>query len=246
MKNETSNMVEIDIVIPVYNEEKDLEKSILKLCNWAEEHPKHKWIVTIANNASTDKTLQVANELKIKFPKTVRVIDIPRKGRGIAIGTSWLKSNSQICAFMDVDLSTALTHIPEIIEPIINNEADLCIGSRWLKESEAGRNFFRGILSWSYNQILKTILHLKTSDAQCGFKGIRTDLAKKIIPLIEDKNWFFDTELLVIAQKNNFRIKEIPVKWTENVLTTVIVTETISEFLKGVWRMKKNGVPDIS
>ena len=190
MKNETSNMVEIDIVIPVYNEEKDLEKSILKLCNWAEEHPKHKWMVTIANNASTDKTLQIAKELKIKFPKTVRVIDIPSKGRGIAIGTSWLKSNSQICAFMDVDLSTALTHIPEIIEPIINNEADLCIGSRWLKESEAGRNFFRGILSWSYNQILKTILHLKTSDAQCGFKGIRTDLAKKIIPLIEDKNWW--------------------------------------------------------
>ena len=239
-------MVEIDIVIPAYNEEKNLEKSILKLYNWIEEHSKHKWTITIANNASTDKTLQIAKGLEIKFPKIVRVIDISRKGRGVAIGTSWMKSNSQICVFMDVDLSTALTHIPEIVEPIINDGVDLCIGSRWLKESQAQRNFFRGILSWSYNQILKIILHLKTSDAQCGFKGIRTDLAKKIIPLIEDNNWFFDTELLVIAQKNNFKIKEIPVKWTENALTTVIVTETILEFLKGVWRMKKNGIPEIS
>jgi len=236
---------EIDLVLPAYNEEKDLEKSILKLYDWIQEHPKYKWMITIACNASTDKTVLIARGLQTKFPKIIKMIDIPMKGKGVAVSTSLLESNSQICVFMDVDLSTDLKHIPEIIEPIINNEADFCIGSRRLKESQIERSLFRGFLSWSYNQILKTILHLEISDAQCGFKGIRTDLAKKIIPLIENKTWFFDTELLIIAQKNNLRIKEIPVKWTEDTQTKVVITKIILELLKGVWRMKKNGIPVI-
>ena len=146
---------------------------------------------------------------------------------------------------MDADLSTDLKHISEIIEPIIKNETQICCGSRWLRNSDVKRDFIRGILSWFYNLILRTMLGLKISDAQCGFKSIRTDVAKKIIPLIEDNNWFFDSELLIIAQKNNFEIKEIPVKWTDNVQTTVTVTKTIIEFLKGVNRMRKNGIPEI-
>ena len=238
-------MTTIDLVIPVYNEEKDIENSIRKLHYWIKQQNIYFFKIIIVNNNSTDSTLKIAKKLELEFFNHVKVIDIPQKGRGIALRTAWIASDAEICAFMDADLSTDLQYIPKIIEPIVKNEADLCCGSRWLNDSDVKRDFVRGVLSWVYNFILQTFLELKISDAQCGFKSINASVAKKILPLVENNNWFFDSELLAIAQKNNIRIKEIPIKWIDNVQTTVKVTKTILEFLKGVYRMKKNGIPII-
>jgi hypothetical protein len=146
---------------------------------------------------------------------------------------------------MDADLSADLKHITEIIEPIIKNEAQICCGSRKMQDSSVKTTLMRGILSWLYNSILRTTLGLKIADSQCGFKSIRTDVAKKIIPLVESNGWFFDSELLIIAQKNGLKIKAVPIKWTDDVQTTVIVPKIVSEFLNGIKRMRKNGIPEI-
>lgn len=238
-------VVTIDLVIPVYNEEKDIENSVRKLLNWIKKQNIHTYKIVIVNNNSTDNTLKIVKKLELEFSYAVKIINIPQKGRGIALRSAWMISNADICAFMDADLSTDLRFIPEIIEPIVKNEVDICCGSRWHNDSDVKRDFIRGILSWFYNFILRTSLGVKISDAQCGFKSINTSIAKKILPFVEDNNWFFDSELLSIAQKNNIRIKEIPIIWIDNVQTTVTVSKTIMEFLKGIKRMKKNGIPQI-
>lgn len=239
-------MALVDLVIPVYNGEDDIRSCINSLLQWMKDHDNHKWRIIIADNASTDKTLQISNEFQKKYPEIIFVKHIPRKGRGIALRTAWSYSDADVCTFMDVDLSTDLSHISEIVDPIIRHECDICCGSRWLPESKVKRKLFRGMLSWSYNFLLKVLLGLKINDAQCGFKSIRTDVSHKIIPFIKDNNWFFDTELLVLAQKNGYRIKEIPVKWTDNSQTTVTVVKTVKEFLKGIWRLQREGIPVIN
>lgn len=236
-------MVLVDLVIPVYNGEKDISTCVDSLLKWIKDHIGYEWRIVIVDNASTDKTLIVANDYQKRYPEIVFVKHISRKGRGIALRTAWSESEADVCAFMDVDLSTDLCHITEIIKPIVNNECDICCGSRWLSNSEVKRKFFRGILSWSYNFMLRVFLGLRINDAQCGFKSIKTEVSHTIIPLVQDNSWFFDTELLAIAQKNGYRIKEIPVKWIDNSQTTVTVARTIKEFLKGIWRLRLNGIP---
>lgn len=238
-------MVCIDIVIPVYNAEQEIESCIDTLLNWIQKYPKYDWKIIIANNASTDETLNKSLQLEKTYPNKVSVINIPLKGRGIAVRTAWTSSKADVYCFMDVDLSTDLNHIPELINPIVDGNMDICYGTRWHKKSKIKRDFFRGILSWNYNFFLKHLLGLKVSDAQCGFKAVNHNTIEKVVPLVKDNNWFFDSELLLIAQENNFRIKEMPIHWTDNSKSTVIVLKSISEFLKGIWRMRVHGIPKI-
>ena len=235
-------MVKVDIVIPVYNEEVNLEKNINILTEWLKNNFKYEWIVTIADNGSTDNTKKIAKDLDMKNKKII-LKEITSKGRGIALRESWLSSTSDICAFMDIDLSTELEYLNEIIYPIVELECEICCGSRWMSSSNVKRGLFRGILSWSYNFILQTTLGLKIKDSQIGFKAIKTDTAKKVIPLIKDNEWFFDTELLLISQKNDLKIKQIPVIWIDHPKSTVVVLKTVKMFLRNVWRMKKDGIP---
>jgi len=234
------------MIMPVYNGERYIGENIKKLHKWIKDNFDHEFVIVVVNNASTDNTLNISKKIEAELPNEIKVIDIQTKGRGIAIRTGWENSNADICAYIDSDLSADLKHISEIIDPIIKNEAQLCCGSRKLGDSDVKTNITRGLLSWSYNFVLRRSLGLKIADSQCGFKAIRTDIAKKIIPLVENNGWFFDSELLIIAQKNNLKIKAIPIRWIDDVKTTVIVPKIIREFLNGIIRMRKNGIPEIS
>lgn len=239
-------MANVDLVIPVYNEEHVLTQSIATTLGFLERHPEHEWRIVVANNASTDGTLAVARRLEKEHPGKVAALDIPVKGRGIALRIAWLTSPADVCAYMDVDLSTDLAHLPELIDPLANNEADVSYGTRLHKLSQTRRSAKREFISRSYVFILRTLAGLKVTDAQCGFKAIRRDAARAIVPLVKDTRWFFDSELLLIAQKNGYRLREVPVRWDEDTDTRVHIWSTATEDLRGIWRLRSKGVPRVS
>ncbi len=238
-------MATVDLVIPVYNEEHVLADSVGKVLAWTDRHPEHQWRVVVANNASTDRTLEVAQRLQAEHPGRVVALDVGVKGRGIALRTAWLTSPAEVSAYMDVDLSTDIEHIPALVDPLAANEADLSYGSRLSGQSQTKRSFKREFISRSYVLILRLLAGLKVSDAQCGFKAIRRDAALALVPLVEDTRWFWDSELLLIAQKNGYRLREVPVRWLEDTDTRVHIISTALEDLRGIWRLRRNGIPRV-
>jgi glycosyltransferase involved in cell wall biosynthesis len=227
-------MPRVDIVIPVYNEERDLPRAIHTLRTHLDGW-QYDWRLVIADNASTDRTQEVGQDLAADA--RVEYIRIPRKGRGGALRQVWLAGDADILAYMDVDLSTGLDALWPLVDAIANDGYDLSTGSRNMGASQVTRSAGRRILTWGYNLILRTVLRVRFSDAQCGFKAISRDAAQRIIPVVEDNNWFFDTELLVIAEKAGFRIKDIAVTWVEDKDSRVNVRATVWEDLRGVWRL---------
>jgi glycosyltransferase involved in cell wall biosynthesis len=236
-------MATVDLVIPCYNEEHVLAGSVERVLAFCDAHPEHQWRVVVANNASTDGTLDVARRLENQHPGRVVALHIPVKGRGIALRVAWLTSPADVCAYMDVDLSTDIAHIPALVDPLAANEADLSYGSRLHRDSVTQRSAKREFISRSYVFILRTLAGLKVSDAQCGFKAIRRDAAHALVPLVKDTRWFFDSELLLIAQKNGYRLREVPVRWDEDPDTRVRIVETALEDLRGIWRLRYGGIP---
>ncbi len=238
-------MAVVDLVIPVYNEERVLADSVVKVLAWCDGHPEHDWRVVVANNASTDSTLAIARRLEGEYPGRMRALDVPVKGRGIALRTAWLTSTADVMAYMDVDLSTDLEALPPLIDPIAQGEVDVAYGSRLAKGARTQRGFKREFISRSYVFLLRTLAGLKVSDAQCGFKGISREAAQALVPLVRDNAWFFDSELLLVAQKNGFRLREVPVRWTDDPDTRVAIVKTAVEDLKGIWRLRRHGVPRV-
>lgn len=238
-------MATVDLVIPVYNEEHVLAQSVERLLAWCDGHPEHQWRVVVANNASTDGTLEVARELEARHAGRVAVQHIPVKGRGIALRITWLTSEADVMAYMDVDLSTDLEHIPELVDPIARGDVDLAYGTRLHPLSQTERSLKREITSRGYITILK-VAGLKVSDAQCGFKAISREAARALLPLVQDTQWFWDTELLWIAQANGYRMAEVPVRWDEDPDTRVKIIKTATDDLKGVWRLKRGGLPRVA
>lgn len=238
-------MATVDLVIPCYNEEHVLAGSVERVLAWCDQHPEHQWRVVVANNASTDGTLDVARALEAKHPGRVGVQHIPVKGRGIALRITWLTSEADVMAYMDVDLSTDLDHIPELVDPIARGDVDLAYGTRLHPLSQTERSLKREITSRGYITILK-LAGLKVSDAQCGFKAISRDAARALLPLVQDTQWFWDTELLWVAQANGYRMAEVPVRWDEDSDTRVKIIKTASDDLKGVWRLKRGGLPRVA
>lgn len=225
-----------DIVIPVYNEETQLSDSILKLRSFLKDNLKITWRIVVADNGSTDGTLKLAQELGKEFPE-VKAIHIEQKGRGRALRHVWLDSQSDIVSYMDVDLSTDLSAFPPLINAVIEGY-DIAIGSRLLKSAQVKRSMKREFTSRVYNIIIKLIHQTQFSDAQCGFKAISQKAARELLPLTIDNEWFFDTELLILAEKKGYRIKEIPVKWIEDRGSTVKVLRTAYKDIKGLLRLK--------
>jgi glycosyltransferase involved in cell wall biosynthesis len=236
-------MATVDLVIPCYNEAHVIVDSIRSTLSFLDEHPEHEWRIVVADNASTDGTLDAACELEAAHPGLVVVLHIPVKGRGLALRTAWLTSDAEICAYMDVDLSTDLKHLPELIDPLAADEADLSFGTRLDPLSETVRGWRREFTSRAYVFILRWFGGLKVSDAQCGFKAIRTDAARALLPVVEDTGWFFDSEMLLIAQQNGYRLCEVPVKWTDDPDSRVDIIKTATDDLKGLWRLRRGGVP---
>lgn len=238
-------MATVDLVIPCYNEEHVLAGSVERLLAWCDRHPEHTWRVVVANNASTDGTLEVARGLEAKHPGRVAVQHIPVKGRGIALRITWLTSEADVMAYMDVDLSTDIDHIPELVDPIARGDIDLAYGTRLHPLSQTERSLKREITSRGYISILR-LSGLKVSDAQCGFKAISREAARALLPLVEDTQWFWDTELLWVAQANGYRMAEVPVRWDEDPDTRVRIIKTATDDLKGIWRLKRAGLPRVA
>ena len=233
----------VDIVIPVYNEEKALPRSILILTDFLKANLSNPWQIIIADNASSDSTRSVSEMLCQKYPG-VHYLHLPQKGRGRALRAAWLDSTADIVSYMDVDLSTDLAHFPQLVEAL-ESGYHIAIGNRLHQESRVTRSFKRGVISRSYNLLIKTMFFTSFGDAQCGFKAMTRRAAQAIVPSIRNNNWFFDTELLIIAAKRGFQVKSVPVKWDDDPASTVNILSTATEDFKGLLRLCFGGIPKV-
>lgn len=231
-------MLTVDIVIPVLNEAHVLQKSVETLIVFLKASLPYQWRIVIADNGSTDGTQAVAKRL-VASNTEVDLIHLAQKGRGRALRQAWLQSKAEVVCYMDVDLSTRLEHIPELVNAILRDGYDLATGSRLMRQSRTVRSPKREVISRIYNLLVKTVLFTRFSDAQCGFKALSREAVEAIIPQVEDQSWFFDTELLVLAEKQGYRIKDIPVVWIEDDDSRVKILQTGWDDIKGVVRLRR-------
>jgi glycosyltransferase involved in cell wall biosynthesis len=231
----------VEVVVPVYNEQDALPKSIPALCAYLETYFPYRWSVVIADNASTDKTLAVAEGLAAGDPH-VRVLHLEEKGRGRALKAAWSTSEADVVAYMDVDLSTNLWSFLPLVAPLVTGHSDVAIGSRLLRGAMVTRQWKREVISRCYNLLIKAMFGNGFSDAQCGFKAIKRSVAQELLPWVEDNEWFFDTELLLLAEERGYRISEVPVDWIEDLDSRVDVTSTAVKDVEGLLRVRAERV----
>jgi glycosyltransferase involved in cell wall biosynthesis len=234
--SDSTDTLDLDVVVPVFNEQETLEVSIIALYKFLTTSMRENWRITIADNASTDGTLALAEGLAERLPKVV-VVHLAEKGRGRALKQVWSASPARVLAYVDEDLSTDLSALGPLVAPLFSGHSDLAIGTRLDPASRVTRAGKREFISRSYNLLLRRTMGVTFSDAQCGFKAIRRDVALRLLPLVEDNGWFFDTELLLLAERNGLRIHEVPVDWVDDVDSRVHVLSTALGDLKGTARM---------
>ena len=226
----------VDIIIPVYNEEHSLPRCVDQLAAFISTEMPVPTSVIIADNASTDDTWEVAGTLCAQYDNVHR-IHLDEKGRGRALKRAWLASNATVVAYMDVDLSTDLNGLLPLVAPLLTGHSDIAIGTRLARSSRVERGPKREFISRTYNLMLKTAMAAHFSDAQCGFKAMRTDVAARLLPHVEDNAWFFDTELLLLAEKAGYRVHEVPVDWIDDPDSRVNIIDTAVKDIQGMWRV---------
>lgn len=238
MKNKEKPSV--NVVLPVYNEAAELAASVGTLIRFLSKNlTDFSWHVTIADNASTDATLRIARELSHKY-QTVSVEHLSQKGRGRAVKHVWRKGDYDYLAYMDIDLSTDLKHLPPMLHAL-ERGFDIAIGSRNARGARVfGRSVLRNITSKGYISLIKLFFLVNFTDAQCGFKAVTRRIVTELLPHIKDNDWFFDSELLIVGEKSGFRLYEEPVTWIDNPGSTVRVLKTVMGDLKGLWRLMKS------
>ncbi|WP_375497264.1 glycosyltransferase [uncultured Jatrophihabitans sp.] len=229
-------IVDVEIVVPVYNEEVDLEPSVRRLHDFLRTQFPLETVITVADNASTDGTWAVARRLSDTL-SGVRAVHLDAKGRGRALNSVWSASTARVVAYMDVDLSTDLAALLPLVAPLLSGHSDVAIGSRLARSSRVVRGPKREFISRGYNLLLRTTLRAGFSDAQCGFKAMRADAARVLLPHVKDTAWFWDTELLVLAERSGMRIAEVPVDWTDDPDSRVDIRSTAWQDLRGIVRV---------
>jgi len=239
------DLATIEVVIPVHNEEASLEASVARVRRYLETLPwRHR--VTIADNASTDATGVIARRLQHEYDD-VRALTLSEKGRGRAIRRAWSSSPATVLVYMDVDLSTDLNAVLPLVAPLVSGHSDVAIGTRLGRGARILRGNKRELISRCYNLLLKGTLQAGFSDAQCGFKAIRADVARELLPLVRDDSWFFDTELLVLAERAGLRIHEVPVDWVDDPDSRVDIWRTARDDLRGMarvgWALARGRLP---
>ncbi|MEZ5101559.1 MAG: glycosyltransferase [Thermoleophilia bacterium] len=227
---------DVEIVVPVLDEEADLVASVERLHAYLCDRFPLSFRITIADNASTDATWPLAQALADRLDG-VRAVHLDRKGRGRALRAVWEASDARVVAYMDVDLSTDLAALLPLVAPLLTGHSDVAIGTRLTRASRVVRGARREVISRAYNLILRATLRARFSDAQCGFKALRADAARRLLPLVEDTGWFFDTELLVLAERAGLRIHEVPVDWVDDPDSRVDVVATAIADLRGIARV---------
>jgi glycosyltransferase involved in cell wall biosynthesis len=226
----------LELVVPVYNEHRQLVDSISRLRDWLDRFFPVPTLVTIADNASTDGTWELALRLAEERPG-IRAVHLEEKGRGRALRTVWASSPAQIVGYMDVDLATGLDALLPLVAPLLSGHSDIAIGTRLGRGARVVRGTKREAASRVYNLLVRLTMRSGFSDAQCGFKALRSEVARALLPLVEDNSWFFDTELLVLAERNGLRIHEVPVDWVDDPDSTVQVARTAFDDIAGLLRM---------
>jgi glycosyltransferase involved in cell wall biosynthesis len=233
----------LDVVFPVLNEERTLAKHVQTVADFLSENLNdYDWAIVIADNGSTDNTPAICQNLSEQDSR-FRFVRLEQKGRGRALKRAWGESDADIVAYMDVDLSTDLSALPTAVAAVDVEGYDVAIGSRLKRGAQViGRSFKREFISRSYSLIFRSMFFAGFQDAQCGFKAVSRRTADDVVPLVVDNGWFFDTEMLLIAEKNGYRIKEIPVKWTDDPDSRVKIVSTAYEDMKGLFRLRFGGL----
>lgn len=226
-------------MIPVRNEAGGLERTVRRTARFLTDDFPFAARLTIADNGSDDGTWQIACRLRDEFPG-LAVVRLPQPGRGGALHDTWLGSPAQVVAYMDADLSTGLTALLPLVAPLMSGHSDLAIGTRLGRGATVSRGVKREVISRCYNALLHLVLGTRFSDAQCGFKAVRADRARVLLPRVRDRGWFFDTELLVIAERCGLRIHEVPVDWVGDPDSRVNIVRTAREDLRGIARMRRD------
>jgi glycosyltransferase involved in cell wall biosynthesis len=232
----------VDIVVPVYNEQSALVGSIGRLHAFLSDGFPYPWRIVIADNASTDATLALAHRIAAERSR-VAVLHLDDRGRGRALRAAWRGSDADVLAYMDVDLSTDLRALAPLVAGVASGHAELAIGTRLAPGSRVRRGARRELISRVYNRLLRIVLRVRFSDAQCGFKAIRADVAAQLLPVVADEGWFFDTELLVAAQRHGMRIHEVAVDWIDDSDSRVDIVSTALHDLRGVLRLRLAAAP---
>ncbi len=228
----------VDVVIPVYNEVKVLDQSVSTTLALFDQNPQYDWRIVIADNGSNDGTSELARALEARDPR-VRALILEVKGRGLALREAWLSSDADVVSYMDVDLSTDIRHLPELIAMVAERGCDVAIGSRLARGAKTDRQLKREITSRGYVALIRlTFPRLRITDAQCGFKALNRKAVEAIVPRIENRMWFFDTEMLILAHQAKLKICELPVRWVEDKDTKVKIVSTAIEDIRGLARMR--------
>jgi glycosyltransferase involved in cell wall biosynthesis len=228
----------VDVVIPVYNEVKVLEQSAMTTLALFDQNQQYEWRLVIADNGSNDGTPELARSLEARYSR-VKALILEVKGRGLALREAWLSSDADVVSYMDVDLSTDLSHLPELVAMVAERGCDVAIGSRLAKGSKTDRQLKREITSRGYVALIRmTFPRLRITDAQCGFKALNRKAVQAVVPHIENRMWFFDTEMLILAHQAKLKICELPVRWVEDTDTKVKIVSTALEDIRGLARMR--------
>jgi putative flippase GtrA len=230
----------LEVVVPVYNEQAGLERSVRSLHRYLSDEFPFSWRIVIADNASVDGTPAIGHRLAGQL-HGVRFLRLEEKGRGRALRAAWAASDARVVAYMDVDLSTDLRALLPLVAPLVSGHSDLAIGTRLASGARVVRGPKRELISRTYNALLHAVLRARFSDAQCGFKALRRDALDGLLPGVRDEGWFFDTELLVLAQRRGLRIHEVPVDWVDDPDSRVKIVATALADLRGVARLAAAG-----
>jgi len=228
----------VEIVVPVHDEEDALAPSVDLLVEYLRREFPFRFRIVLADNASGDRTPEIARELAARH-REVSALRLERKGRGLALRTAWLASPAGVVSYMDVDLSTNLESFLPLVAPLLSGHSELAIGTRLAHGAHVRRRLKREVLSRGYNLLVHGLFRAGFSDAQCGFKALRADLARRLVPQVADDGWFFDTELLLLAERYGLRIHEVPVDWIEDLDSRVDLLPTIAGDLAGLWRVRR-------
>ena len=237
----------VEFVVPVLNEEDDLTPSTTALHRFLSSNlAGHQWRILIADNGSTDSTFDIAKGLAEEHTR-VGYLHLDQRGRGRALKKAWLESDADILVYMDVDLSTDLSAVPELVKAIEADGCDLAIGSRLRRGAQViGRPPHREFISRAYNLLVRGMFLTRLRDYQCGFKAISRSASQDLVPLVRDTGWFFDSELLILAEKNGYRIQEVPVRWSDDPDTRVKIVSTAWGDFKGLLRLRFGGLRSAS
>jgi len=234
----TPDLPTVCVTIPVLNEEIRLALRFPRLMEYLQGVTGLRWEVVIANNGSTDETQSLAERFSRQYPH-VRALWLSERGRGGALKRAWIESQADVMTYMDVDLSTDLDAFPKLVQAVASGGFDLAVGSRLAVGAQTQRSWKRELTSRCYVRLIKLLCHTSVSDAQCGFKAISRRAAQVLLPLVEDNGWFFDTELLALAQRLDYRILELPVRWTEDEDSRVNLFDTARRDFQGLLRLRR-------